>query len=167
MKTRRIIFLTAMTHAAIQACLDKLTQLMQQYRQIPNVPSAWLDRVHTEHVVQGTQHRGPESNLQDAYIYAGTVYQVRNTVYVHCFKICWSSYRSSYITSANGSLLKWTVSSLMKQDSWHSGQQRWFFARLLPGDESLSPEILNNLPLSSVLSIRSSSPDCSVPCLIV
>lgn len=36
---RRIVFITAMTHAAIQACLTKLSRLVDCYRSIPALPT--------------------------------------------------------------------------------------------------------------------------------
>jgi hypothetical protein len=75
--TCRIIFLTAMTHAAIQACLSKLSHLMDCYRQIKDLPVKWLDHLKVEHVTKGGEHPAPNSQLQTIHIYAGTVYQVR------------------------------------------------------------------------------------------
>jgi hypothetical protein len=74
---RQIVFLTAMTHAAIQACLNKLTYLIECYRGIRGLPVAWLDDVKVEHVLNGTQHPPPANNARHVYIYSGTVYQVR------------------------------------------------------------------------------------------
>jgi hypothetical protein len=73
---RQIVFLTAMTHAAIQACLDKLAYLIECYRKIAALSNEWLDNVKVEHVVQGNKHPAPVENSRHAYIYAGTVYQV-------------------------------------------------------------------------------------------
>jgi len=66
-----------MTHAAIQACLDKLAYLIECYHRIEGLSVAWLDRIKVEHVIQGNNHPPPAINRQQAYIYAGTVYQVR------------------------------------------------------------------------------------------
>lgn len=64
-----------MTHAAIDACLTKLSQLTDNYRKIPDLPTAWLDKIRIEHVVKGNDHAPPTPGFH--YIYAGTVYQVR------------------------------------------------------------------------------------------
>lgn len=78
--TRRIVFLTAMTHAAIQAVLSKLKRLMQCYREVENLEAGWLDRVKLEHVTKGASHPAPALELQNVYVYAGTVYQVSITL---------------------------------------------------------------------------------------
>jgi hypothetical protein len=70
----KVVFLTAMTHAAIDACLTKLSQLIEHYRKIPDLSAAWLDRIKIEHVVKGKDHAPPAPGLN--YVYAGTVYQV-------------------------------------------------------------------------------------------
>jgi hypothetical protein len=63
-----------MTHAAIDACLAKLSQLMENYREIPNLPTAWLDKIKVEHVIKGNDHAAPAPGFD--FVYAGTVYQV-------------------------------------------------------------------------------------------
>lgn len=63
-----------MTHAAIEACLTKLSHLISRYREIPDLPIAWLDHLNIEHVLRGNDHEAPRTN--GYYIYAGTVYQV-------------------------------------------------------------------------------------------
>jgi len=73
---QRIFFLTAMTHAAIEAMLNKLSFLMDCYRTIASLPTEWLDEVSVERVVKGNEHAGP-GHTHLVYIYAGTLYQVR------------------------------------------------------------------------------------------
>jgi hypothetical protein len=63
-----------MTHAAIEACLTKLSQLIERYRDIPDLSTIWLDKIRIEHVVKGNEHAPPVVEFD--YIYAGTVYQV-------------------------------------------------------------------------------------------
>lgn len=63
-----------MTHAAIDACLTKLSQLIEHYRAIPNLSTTWLDKIKIEHVVKGNDHTGPAPGFD--FVYAGTVYQV-------------------------------------------------------------------------------------------
>ena len=70
----KVVFLTAMTHAAIDACLTKLSQLTERYREIPDLSTDWLDKIRIEHVVKGNDHAAPVPDFH--YIYAGTVYQV-------------------------------------------------------------------------------------------
>jgi hypothetical protein len=72
----RIVFLTALTHAAIAACLAKLKQLVGCHREIPHLACPWLDRVSIEHVLHGHSHTLPKVGATS--IYAGTVYQVAN-----------------------------------------------------------------------------------------
>jgi hypothetical protein len=72
-----------MTHAAIQACLSKLTFLIGCYRRVEGLDTRWLDRVKVEHVVRGGVHSGPAAS-QDAFIYAGTVYQVNTLITRAC-----------------------------------------------------------------------------------
>jgi len=73
---QRIFFMTAMTHAAIEAMLNKLSFLMDCYRTIASLPTEWLDDVSVERVVKGNEHAGP-GHTHLVYIYAGTLYQVR------------------------------------------------------------------------------------------
>ncbi|KAG6850866.1 hypothetical protein H0H93_007484 [Arthromyces matolae] len=72
---RKIIFVTAMTHAAIDAVRTKIQSLMASYRAIESLPTAWLDRVCLEHVQSAHTHRAP-STRPLVYIYAGTTYQL-------------------------------------------------------------------------------------------
>jgi hypothetical protein len=65
-----------MTHAAIQACLDKLTYLTDCYHKIEGLPVAWLANVKIERVMEGSKHPAPTDNSRYTYIFAGTVYQV-------------------------------------------------------------------------------------------
>lgn len=69
-----VVFVTAMTHAAIEACLSKLAHLAEDYRRIPNLPLNWLDKLQIEHVLKGSDHVAPRHDRD--YIYAGTVFQV-------------------------------------------------------------------------------------------
>lgn len=66
-----------MTHAAIEACLARLNQLVERYRQIPDLSTIWLDKIKIEHVVKGNEHTPP--TIEFDYIFAGTVYQVCNS----------------------------------------------------------------------------------------
>lgn len=63
-----------MTHAAIDACLTKLRQLIEFYGQIPNLPIPWLEKLQVEHVIKGNDHPAPAPGHN--YVFAGTVYQV-------------------------------------------------------------------------------------------
>ncbi|KAF5355004.1 hypothetical protein D9756_005484 [Leucocoprinus leucothites] len=74
---QRVIFLTAMTHAAIEAMLTKLSFLMDCYRTIASLPTEWLDDVKVERVIKGNEHAGP-GHTHLVYIYAGTLYQLYN-----------------------------------------------------------------------------------------
>lgn len=76
---RTTIFLTAMTHAAIKACLSKLDKLVQCYRQIEGLPCQWLDTLNIEYVLRAGDHPGPNTRHPASYVYAGTVFQVRQT----------------------------------------------------------------------------------------
>jgi hypothetical protein len=71
-----IIFLTAVTHAAIQACLSKLAKLVAAHRALVGLPVAWLDSLSIEHIEQGSSHALPPVGGRRSHIYAGTVYQV-------------------------------------------------------------------------------------------
>lgn len=75
------ILLTAVTHAAIQACISKLRELMGLYRQFPGMKLDWLDNIRLELVQSGALHPLPEDN-NATHIYAGTVYQVRVMVHM-------------------------------------------------------------------------------------
>ena len=69
-----IIFITAMTHAAVAACIAKLEVSIRNYGQISGLDSGWLNTLHLEHVTSGATHTLPKPRM--TYIYAGTVYQV-------------------------------------------------------------------------------------------
>ena len=75
---RKIIFITAVTHAAIEACRSKLLRLMEAYRSIDSLPSQWLDDIGVEVVSRGSDHPAPHSGGSLVQIYAGTIYQVHN-----------------------------------------------------------------------------------------
>lgn len=74
----KIIFITAVTHAAIEACRSKLLRLMDAYRSIDSLPSQWLDDVTVEVVSRGNDHAAPQNKGSLVQIYAGTIYQVHN-----------------------------------------------------------------------------------------
>lgn len=71
-----VVFLTAMTHAAIEACSTKIRALMERYRECGRLglDVRWLNKVNLERVFSGATHPAPSKD--QAYIYAGTVYQV-------------------------------------------------------------------------------------------
>lgn len=71
---RHIIFVSALTHAAIDACISKLKQLMHHYESISAWPLTWLKELRLEHVKAGATHSLPDDGRD--YIYAGTVFQV-------------------------------------------------------------------------------------------
>ncbi|KAG6920219.1 hypothetical protein DXG01_004988 [Tephrocybe rancida] len=75
---RKIIFVTAMTHAAIDAVRKGLLYLIDCYRAIDSLPTAWLDRVRVEQVLAGRTHPGPQQSSSLVHIYAGTTYQLYN-----------------------------------------------------------------------------------------
>ena len=55
----KIIFITAITHAAIEACRTKLLKLMDAYRSIDSYPTAWLRDIKVEVVTKGSGHSPP------------------------------------------------------------------------------------------------------------
>jgi hypothetical protein len=83
-----IIFVTAMTHAAIHGCLSKLRKIVKSYHCVPDLSLEWLDELHLQHVLTGSTHpKPPIPNVSSkshaegspkarAWIYAGTVYQL-------------------------------------------------------------------------------------------
>ena len=73
--------MTGVTHAAINAFLEKLNHLRDCYCQIPNLSLEWLNNVSIEHVVRGLTH--VKSDGDGIYIYAGTVFQVRRPILVY------------------------------------------------------------------------------------
>ncbi|KAF7362302.1 AAA-12 domain-containing protein [Mycena venus] len=85
---RKIIFITAMTHAAIEAVLSKLSHLRGCYTSIDSLPTEWLDNVKIEHVLKGHDHAAPsKSNSSESLLYAGTVYQLYNFSKRHSFEV--------------------------------------------------------------------------------
>ncbi|KAJ7030016.1 P-loop containing nucleoside triphosphate hydrolase protein [Mycena alexandri] len=85
---RKIIFITAMTHAAIEAVLSKLDHLKDCYNRIDSLPTEWLDSVQIEHVLKGHDHPGPSKSAPSAtLVYAGTVYQLYNFSKRYSFEV--------------------------------------------------------------------------------
>lgn len=76
-RNTRIIFMTAMTHAAIEACLAKLSHLIDCYRSLDASLWGWLDQVAVEQVLTGYEHPAPSRSGHLVHIYAGTIYQVK------------------------------------------------------------------------------------------
>ena len=95
--TRYVIFLTAMTHAAIDAVATKLRALMSSYRECGRfgMNLDWLNRINLERVFQGSTHPAPSKD--ETYIFAGTVFQVRLLLLFPSMSL--SDKLSSYITS--------------------------------------------------------------------
>lgn len=110
-----LIFLTAVTHAAIQACIKKLNTLMEAYRLFPGMKLDWLDNVKLERVQSGALHPAPEDK-NATYIYAGTVYQVSLPIIAKRENIAKIS-DISCITSATEFTVLSTASLLMKLDN--------------------------------------------------
>lgn len=73
---QKIVFITAITHAAIEACRSKLVTLMDAYRSIDSLPNQWLGDVRIEVVSRGNDHLAPPRNGTNVHVYAGTIYQV-------------------------------------------------------------------------------------------
>ncbi|KAJ7287131.1 P-loop containing nucleoside triphosphate hydrolase protein [Mycena rebaudengoi] len=87
-KKRSIVFITAMTHAAIEAVLNKLSFLKGCYSAIDSLPAEWLEHVRIEHVLKGNDHPGPSKSApSDSLLYAGTVYQLYNFTKRHAFEV--------------------------------------------------------------------------------
>lgn len=76
-EVRKIIFITAFTHSAIEACRSKLVKLMEAYRSIESLPLKWLDDVQIDVVSRGSDHPAPPKSGSGIRIYAGTLFQVR------------------------------------------------------------------------------------------
>ncbi|PPQ77251.1 hypothetical protein CVT26_005990, partial [Gymnopilus dilepis] len=74
----KIVFITAITHAAIEACRGKLVQLMETYRSIQSLPKNWLDDIQVQVVSKGNDHPPPPRSRSGVYVYAGTIYQLYN-----------------------------------------------------------------------------------------
>ncbi|KAF5357356.1 hypothetical protein D9758_005886 [Tetrapyrgos nigripes] len=86
--SRKIIFVTAMTHAAIEAVLKKLSYLVECHRSIESLPTDWLEKVKIEHVFKGSDHPAPSRSRTIAYyLYAGTIYQLYNFSKKHSFSV--------------------------------------------------------------------------------
>ncbi|KAF8171884.1 hypothetical protein BJ912DRAFT_994826 [Pholiota molesta] len=77
-EVRKIIFITAFTHSAIEACRSKLVKLMAAYRSIESLPLKWLDDVHIDVVNRGNDHPAPPKSGSGIHIYAGTLFQLSN-----------------------------------------------------------------------------------------
>ncbi|KAJ6593411.1 P-loop containing nucleoside triphosphate hydrolase protein [Mycena capillaripes] len=77
-----------MTHAAIEAVLNKLSHLKDCYTSIDSLPTEWLDNVKVEHVLKGHDHAAPsKSDPSASLLYAGTVYQLYNFSKRHSFEV--------------------------------------------------------------------------------
>ncbi|CAK5281681.1 unnamed protein product [Mycena citricolor] len=70
----QVIFVTAMTHAAINAVLAKLYHLKTCYKSIDALDIKWLGLIQIEHVLNGHDHSF--SKKTGMRIFAGTVWQV-------------------------------------------------------------------------------------------
>lgn len=67
-----------MTHAAIEAVTAKIRALAANYRACGQfgLNLQWLDHINLERILQGSSHPAPSKD--EAYIYAGTVFQVQS-----------------------------------------------------------------------------------------
>ncbi|KAF8911535.1 hypothetical protein CPB84DRAFT_1722843 [Gymnopilus junonius] len=83
----KIIFITAITHAAIEACRGKLVRLMDAYRSIASLPKSWLDDVHIRIVSKGNDYPPPPRTGSAVHIYAGTIYQLYNFTKKHSMEV--------------------------------------------------------------------------------
>ncbi|RXW24968.1 hypothetical protein EST38_g889 [Candolleomyces aberdarensis] len=81
----RIIFITAMTHAAIDACQSKLERLIECYKSIDSLPKEWLEHVCIERILKGTDHPAPSKGK--THVYAGTLYQLYNFSKAHNIQV--------------------------------------------------------------------------------
>ncbi|KAJ7099528.1 hypothetical protein B0H15DRAFT_878098 [Mycena belliarum] len=85
---RKVIFITAMTHAAIEAILHKLSYLRDCYNSIDSLPTEWLADFQIEHVLKGNDHAAPSKSRPSVnLLYAGTVYQLYNFSKRHSFEV--------------------------------------------------------------------------------
>lgn len=120
----QIILLTAMTHAAIDACLAKLSHLVEKYHEIPDLPTAWLDNVKIEHVLKGNDHAPPKP--ESHYIYtAGTVYRVSPRL---TFEFHFVLMRNNFTISVNGARSRLIAYSLTKRAKCLWEQPHWLCA---------------------------------------
>ncbi|KAJ3499450.1 hypothetical protein NLJ89_g10100 [Agrocybe chaxingu] len=83
----KIVFITAITHAAIEACRSKLVRLMDAYRSIDSLPNKWLEDVTIEVVSRGNDHPAPRKAGTLVQIYAGTIYQLSNFTKKHTMEV--------------------------------------------------------------------------------
>ncbi|KAG6902770.1 hypothetical protein C0995_011918 [Termitomyces sp. Mi166 len=75
---RKIVFVTGMTHAAIDAVRNQLRYLMNCYRAIKSLEAPWLNRIQVEQVSSGSRHTPPPPDSSLVHIYFGTTYQFYN-----------------------------------------------------------------------------------------
>ncbi|KAH8828421.1 hypothetical protein DL96DRAFT_1603184 [Flagelloscypha sp. PMI_526] len=78
---RKIVFLTAMTHAAISALVGKLTFLRGSMEGIESYQNVWLKKFDVQHVLKGSDHPSPPRSGEDdgiTIVYAGTIWQLYN-----------------------------------------------------------------------------------------
>ncbi|TFK44927.1 hypothetical protein BDQ12DRAFT_695260 [Crucibulum laeve] len=74
-RNRKIVFITAMTHAAIDACRNKLLRLIDHYQDIESLPTQWLSDLKIEQVLKGNNHPAPPKSGSGIRVYTGTIYQ--------------------------------------------------------------------------------------------
>ncbi|KAJ7072183.1 hypothetical protein C8F01DRAFT_1243260 [Mycena amicta] len=85
---QHIVFITAMTHAAIDAVHQKLVHLLECYLSIESLPTEWLKKVKIERVLKGNEHASPsKSDPSTSVFYLGTVYQLHNFSKRHLFEV--------------------------------------------------------------------------------
>ncbi|KDR75650.1 hypothetical protein GALMADRAFT_248246 [Galerina marginata CBS 339.88] len=83
----KVVFITAVTHAAIEACKSKLLRLMDAYRSVDSLPNKWLSDVKVEVVSRGNDHPAPSRTGSAVQIYAGTIYQLCNFTKRHSMEV--------------------------------------------------------------------------------
>ncbi|KAG7091140.1 hypothetical protein E1B28_010194 [Marasmius oreades] len=148
-RRRNIVFITAMTHAAIEAILNKLSYLTKCYRSIDSLPTEWLDGIKVEHVLKGNDHPW-KAESSGSVVYAGTVYQLYNL----CKK---QALQADVLLIDEAGQLALSAASLVLRSLHSTGKV------IIAGDqEQLSPILAAKYPLLKTGPLFSSILDCLV-----
>ena len=75
-KGSNVIFVTAMTHAAIKTCRTMILRLIRAYQSVLPSVKPYLDNVDVQLVSRGNDHPPPRCAWPFIEIYIGTLYQV-------------------------------------------------------------------------------------------
>ncbi|PPQ75118.1 hypothetical protein CVT26_008296 [Gymnopilus dilepis] len=148
---RQVMFITANTHAAVEACYRRLRNLMGIYVAVSPMQKSWLDGVNTQNVCRGTSHPPPPEGGSGIDIYAGTMYQLHNFAKKHLIEV------DCVVVDEAGQVTLGSISLVVR---YLRPQGRIIVA----GDpEQLAPILSAKYPLQKSQALFGSVLDCLMP----